>query len=305
MADYWIGDAAGRILGPLGLQVLSDLVSAGRLTGIARASRDGRTWAPVKEFPELVSLLAAGDKDAGERSLQQAARVRAYLEEIRNQPTHQILRVEREASLDAYRAAFFGLVKRFYPDLLPHGTDPALRKACEDTFLFLANRMVQVEREIMARTPAVTPPGSTAPPMLAPARPATPSPALKPAASPTYQPDEFLGLERRKDERIVAKLRITSQHAGIFTSHPLLNISTGGLFIPGSQTVPVGTPLDVEILFIESKKEIKARGTVAWANAGGDTRQPLGFGVRFTMLSAQDKEYIQRFVAAAGPRRTP
>ena len=39
MADYWIGDAEGRVLGPVSLDVIHELVSSGRLTRVTRASR--------------------------------------------------------------------------------------------------------------------------------------------------------------------------------------------------------------------------------------------------------------------------
>ena len=41
MSNYWIGDSVGRVLGPLTLQSLRELVSSGRLKAVTRASRDG------------------------------------------------------------------------------------------------------------------------------------------------------------------------------------------------------------------------------------------------------------------------
>ena len=43
MPEYWIGDVEGRVLGPVSLDVVQDLVNTGRLTEITRVSRDGRT----------------------------------------------------------------------------------------------------------------------------------------------------------------------------------------------------------------------------------------------------------------------
>ena len=57
MAEYWIGDAEGRVLGPVSLDVVQDLVNTGRLTQITRASRDGQSWGPPHAYPEVMALL--------------------------------------------------------------------------------------------------------------------------------------------------------------------------------------------------------------------------------------------------------
>ena len=57
MPEYWIGDAEGRVLGPVSLDVVQDLVNTGRLMEITRVSRDGRNWGTPASFPEVMTLL--------------------------------------------------------------------------------------------------------------------------------------------------------------------------------------------------------------------------------------------------------
>jgi uncharacterized protein (TIGR02266 family) len=50
--------------------------------------------------------------------------------------------------VDAYRNAFFKLVKRFYPDRVRAQAHPDLRKAYGDAFQFLSKLMVHIEKEL-------------------------------------------------------------------------------------------------------------------------------------------------------------
>ena len=147
MSEYWLADGDARVLGPIGLEVLKDLASAGKLTEVRAVSRDGRTFAPVATFPEVASALGPRGADQASKDQSSAVgRLRAWLEEIRPQQTHEIFRVPQTAGVPAYRAAFFTLVKRFYPDRLAPDATMDLRVACEDVFLFLSARMLELER---------------------------------------------------------------------------------------------------------------------------------------------------------------
>ena len=57
MANFWICDSANRILGPLGLGTLRELVASGRVRELSRISRDGpgHGGAPA---PRISDLLA-------------------------------------------------------------------------------------------------------------------------------------------------------------------------------------------------------------------------------------------------------
>lgn len=302
MPDYWIADINNRILGPVTLEVVRDLVNSGQMREIAHVSRDGKKWGPVEQHPEVQSIMAARGTNAAAGLAQQATRVREYLAQIRQQSMHEVLRVDRNASLDKYRAAFFGLVKRFYPDRLPPEAPGELRAACEDTFLFLAGQMVQVERthpQTVNRAPQ-------RPPTLTLAAAATPAAAVPPKpldiTAPTYAINEFIGLERRAEDRVEAKIRVNATNLGIFTDHPLTNISMGGLFIPALQSIPLDTSIDLALTFPDGK-EIKVRGKVVWENAAGKTRgKPVGFGVRFSNLTPADRDFIKAYIDKNRPK---
>ena len=152
MPEYWIGDVEGRVLGPVSLDVVQDLVNTGRLTEITRVSRDGRNWGTPSGFPEVMTLLVnAPSPDALLQSERhEATRVREQLRAMQGRPPHEIFRLDRNASVDAYRNAFFKLVKRFYPDRVRAQAHPDLRKAYADAFQFLSRLMVHIEKELAA-----------------------------------------------------------------------------------------------------------------------------------------------------------
>jgi hypothetical protein len=205
MPEYWIGDVEGRVLGPVSLDVVQDLVNTGRLTEITRVSRDGRNWGAPSGFPEVMTLLvnAPSADSLLQSERQEAARVREQLRAMQGRPPHEIFRLDRNASVDAYRNAFFKLVKRFYPDRVRAQAHPDLRKAYGDAFQFLSKLMVHIEKELSAGavvspmavvrsvpppphgedeplTPIPTPPPQTARPLKVVPRSMTPIPRPSP-----------------------------------------------------------------------------------------------------------------------------
>src|SRR5262252_5106098 len=183
MPEYWIGDAEGRVLGPVSLDVVQDLVNSGRVTEITRVSRDGRNWGIPASFPEVMTLLlnAPSAEALLQSERQEATRVREQLRSMQGRPPHEIFRLDRNASVDAYRNAFFKLVKRFYPDRVRAQAHPDLRKAYGDAFQFLSKLMVHIEKELSAGAVASPMPVVRAVPR-APAddEPLTPLPAPPP-----------------------------------------------------------------------------------------------------------------------------
>ena len=184
MPEYWIGDVDGRVLGPVSLDVVQDLVNTGRLTEITRVSRDGRNWGTPAGFPEVMALLlnAPSPEALLQVERQEAARVREQLRAMQGRPPHEIFRLDRYASVDAYRNAFFKLVKRFYPDRVRAQAHPDLRKAYADAFQFLSRLMVHIERELSSGTQVSPLPVMRAVPPPAPGEdePLTPIPAPPP-----------------------------------------------------------------------------------------------------------------------------
>src|SRR3712207_5079549 len=98
MASYWIGDDSGRVLGPLTLTALRDLVGSGRLRTASRASRDGRQWVPLREFTEIADLFTAPPA-APQGDPAQVDRLRALLRAMQTQSAHELYGVRPEASL--------------------------------------------------------------------------------------------------------------------------------------------------------------------------------------------------------------
>jgi uncharacterized protein (TIGR02266 family) len=325
MPEYWIGDAEGRVLGPVSLDVVQDLVNTGRLTEITRVSRDGRNWGAPISFPEVTALLMnAPSPDALLQSeRQEAARVKEQLRAMQGRPPHEIFRLDRNASVDAYRNAFFKLVKRFYPDRVRAQAHPDLRKAYGDAFQFLSRLMVHIEKELASGgpvsplptvravptppmddeplTPVPAPPPQTARPLTVVPRGITPLPRPSPLSPPhhegpySYQPHEFVGFERR-DDRVEVTIRVTARNSRMFTDHPLANLKTDGFFLACAKSLPLGTLVDVIFRFDEEHREVRSRGRVILENTGGDPARPTGFGVRFITLVDQDRRFMQQFV---------
>jgi len=324
MPEYWIGDADGRVLGPVSLDVVQDLVNTGRVTEITRVSRDGRNWGIPASFPEVMTLLlnAPSPDTLLQSERQEAGRVREQLRTMQGRPPHEIFRLDRNASVDAYRNAFFKLVKRFYPDRVRAQAHPDLRKAYGDAFQFLSRLMVHIERELSAGgpvsplpvvravprppaddeplTPLPTPPPQTARPLTVVPRGITPLPRPSPIGPPaegqySYQPHEFVGFERH-DDRVEVTIRVTARNSRMFTDHPLANLKTDGFFLACAKSLPLGTLVDVVFQFAEERREVRSRGRVILENTGGDPSRPTGFGVRFITLVEKDRRFMQQFV---------
>ena len=76
MAEVWISDAEGRVLGPMPLEVVKQLAAGGHVHDIRRVSNDGKRWSTAHSFPELVPFLKsqATPADAQVSRLQSFAR---------------------------------------------------------------------------------------------------------------------------------------------------------------------------------------------------------------------------------------
>jgi len=320
-SSYWIGDAEGRVLGPVTLDVVQELVSTGRLQDVTRASSDGQRWGPPEQFPEILALLLHAPRPEAllELERQEAGRVWDQLRGMQGKAPHELFHIEQGASVDAYRNAFFKLVKRFYPDRVRAQAHPDLRRAYSDAFHFLSRLMVHIENELAAGrtasamptmrvTPLSTPVARPVQPVQFPA-PERPKPAMRPlpktpepAARPTYEATEFVGLERR-DDRVEVTVKVNARNSAMFTQHPLVNLQSGGVFLACHTSLPLGTPVEVVFRFDEPEREIKARGRVILENAGADPRTPVGFGVRLVSFRDAEKNFVQAFLQRVAARR--
>ncbi|AGC47910.1 DnaJ domain-containing protein [Myxococcus stipitatus DSM 14675] len=390
---YWVADNLGRVLGPLALQALRELIASGRLKAAVRASRDGAQWVAVQDLPELRDLFVAA-RPGPSAEHQQAERLRTQLKGLQNLPPHEVFGAKPTSSLDEVRLAFFRMAKRFSPEHLAPETHPELRKVSAEIFDFLSRCMREVEvlyaqgafpqsrplpprldmngplpppppavasvappvpsvapavarppapapamqqvaaqpvMQVAARAPVAeppvmpampqrppppvmhaAPPAPSAPPVqrthtLPPpaARPAPPPPApplRKAAAAPTYSSAEFVGLERRTDDRIHADVRVSLQNAGIFTDHRIINLSSGGLFIATDKPLRLGTLVELTLRFDEPSRVMTLRSSVIWENSLDDGKNPRGYGLRLSSLRKEEREFIQQFVSRKPPK---
>lgn len=310
-SSYWIGDAAGRVLGPLTLQALRDLIGSGRMKAVTRASRDGNTWVPIQEFDEVKDLVAA-TKPSPSADKQKAEQLRAQLRQLQALKTaHEIFGARPGANLDELRLAFFKQAKRFSADHLPPEASPELRRASQEIFDFLSLKMREAEaaqptapgtpprgatpvRGSAAVGARAGPPGSTGP--FHPASPVA-TPVRKQVAAPTYSSEEFVGLQlRTHNDQVHADIHVTARNLGMFTEHRLINLSSGGLFIHTRRPLRLGTKVNLTLHFEQPSRTIELRSTVIWEHALDDGKQPQGYGLGLAGLRPQEKTFLQEYV---------
>ncbi len=334
MMNYWIGDTAGRVLGPLTLQALRDLIGSGRMRAVNRASRDGNTWLPLQDFDEVRDLVAA-TKPSPAADKQKAEALRARLRELQALKTvNELFGARPGATLDELRLAFFRTAKRFSPDHLTPETSQELRRATQEMFDFLSQKMREVESRA-AQPPAARPTpvpvkGATPVPVRgatpAPVRGATPAPVKgatpvpvrsvpagssapfhpaaavatavrKQVAAPTYSSEEFVGLTMRThNDQVHADIHVTGRNLGMFTEHRMINLTSGGLFINTRRPLRLGTKVNLRLHFEEPARSIELRSAVIWEHALDDGKQPLGYGLGLAGLRQEEKTFLQEFV---------
>jgi hypothetical protein len=269
--DYWLADADARVLGPISLEVIRDLATGGKLAEVRAVSRDGRSYAPLNNFPEVVAALGPRLPQAV-LAEQQAAiqRLRQWLGEIRNQAAHDVFRVPENASPDAFRAAFFALVKRFYPDRLSPEATVELRKACEDVFLALAQKILEVER----RRPMAGPP-------------------------PTGK-SEVMALNWRGGS-IDIRLKVKAHDVRFFTMHPEANFRFDSLYVETNEFAVPGTPVNLHVEFEGHPDPMTAWGRVVRAESPG-ANLPKGLGIKLLELTEANRSFVRTWIARAGSR---
>ncbi|WP_434383207.1 PilZ domain-containing protein [Melittangium boletus] len=300
MSNYWIGDSIGRVLGPLTLQSLRALISSGRLKAVTRASRDGEHWEPITQFSEVRDLLsAAAAVHPPENARAQAERLRQQLRQMQPLTAWQLFGVKPDAPLEELRGAFFRAARRFSPEHLSADTPAELRQANSDIFELLARRMREAEGP---RPPA--PNTLRAAPAM---RVATPPPFRAAAAQTpayTYSAEEFVGLQTR-NERLQVEVRVSGRNTGIFTDHRIINLQSGGLFLPTHRPLRLGTRVDLVLNFDQPARQLKLRSSVIWEYTLDDGKQPRGYGLGLADLRTEERafldEYLRAHRAAAPP----
>ncbi|MFZ5446091.1 MAG: hypothetical protein ACOZQL_39255 [Myxococcota bacterium] len=273
--EYWLADSEARVLGPISLDVITALHARGKLNDVRAVSRDGRKFVPLREMPELVAVLSAPvTADDSSRAQSEATRqIRDWLARIAQRPSHEVFKLPANSSREAFRAAFFALVHRYVPSRLPPDTTPELRLACEDAFLALAERMVEVERQL--RGPSMP----TPPPLPAPA------PAPEPTASPARITHRSGGLQ--------VQLALKRGDARPFTFDREHNWQTDCLFIGTAERATPGTPVELVVSFEGHVTQLNATARVQAARVGG-------FTVKLLNLGEAERSLIRTWVARAG-----
>ncbi len=287
MAEYWVGDRGGRRLGPVRLEVLRDLIKSGRLRGLDKVSIDGTTFKALAEFPEIAALFQEREAEAARPEVKgEAPRLLAEINALKSKQVYEVFGLKPDDPIDAYRAKFFALVRRFYPERIPKDPQPGLREAYAEMFQLLSKLMAQVEALNLSKSP---PPRAASAPLPALARPA-----------PKFEPREFIGWERRGDDRVYCDIACTLANAvQIFTGHKLVNISNGGFFLASGRSPRLGEAMEVSLTFDAPVRKIVAMASVVWENQIEDAKTPRGFGCRFTRISDEEKRFIQDFVRRA------
>jgi hypothetical protein len=249
--EYWLADSEARVLGPVSLEVITTLHARGKLLDVRAVSKDGKKFVPLREMPELVAILSAPvtADDTTRAQAEATQQIRTWLASIAQRPSHEVFKLPANSSRDAFRAAFFALVHRYVPSRLPPDTTPELRLACEDAFLALSERIVEVERQFRAPTAPVPPPLPAAPPL--------------PEPSPARLTHRGGGLQ--------VQLALKRGDARPFTADREHTWQTDCLFIGTTERVTPGIPVELVLSFEGHVTQLHATGRVQAARVGGFT----------------------------------
>lgn len=292
--NYWIGDSIGRVLGPLTLQSLRELVGSGRLKAVTRASRDGSSWEPIEQFQEVKDLLGALKANPAAEQ-QQAERLRQQLRQMQGMPAHQLFGVKPDAPVEELRGAFFRLARRFSPEHQGPDTHPELRKVHAEIFELLSSRMREAEAQAPRAAPGarmVTPHGGV-------------RAAQQQATTYTYSAEEFVGLQQTRNDRLQVDVKVSPRTLGIFTDHRIINLQAGGLFIPTDKPLKLGTRVELVLHFEQQQKQIKLRSSVIWEYTLDDGKQPRGYGLGLADLRAEERSFLDEVLRTGGRAGAP
>jgi hypothetical protein len=262
--QYWLADSEARVLGPISLQVVRELAMRGQLPDVRAVSKDGRQFLPLREVPEVQSALGPAQGDEIARAQYDTTRqIRDWLDSVKDRPTEDILRIPLGSTRETARAAFFALVHRYLPSRLPAEATPELRLACEDAFLFLAERIVDLEKK-----------SRTAPPSIQPLKARASEPAVV-----TW-----------RGGMLHVKLTLARGDARPFTSDETAHWKNDGVFIASQERVMVGTPTEVTLSFESHVTQIRATGRVIGVAPNA------GFSVKMLDLGEQQRSMIRTWV---------
>lgn len=265
--EYWLADAENRVLGPVSIDIVRDLSVRGKLAEVRAVSNDGRTFKPVSEFPDLVKVLApASGEEQSKAQAETTRQIRGWLDLVKDRPTAEVFKVPPGASREAWRAAFFALVYRYVPNRLPPDATPELRLACEDAFLHLSERMVDLERLFRAQ--------------------AQPAPQVK--KEPSRAPEVTW-----RGGMIHVKCALARNDAKPFVVSPEHSYKDDCIVVPTHEKVMVGTPAEVVMLFEGHVTQLHASGRVVALK----TQPEPGLAIKLLDLMEVQRSLIRTWVA--------
>jgi len=101
---------------------------------------------------------------------------------------------------------------------------------------------------------------------------------------------------RRKDPRITKVLSLDYEKTGEFIGGWSTNISTGGVFVKTPKPYKMGETFILELHLPDNTAPIKAKCEVRWVRSGGDAPDDSGMGVKFVMMSDDDRNRLQDMI---------
>lgn len=258
---FWVGDSGGRTMGPAPLPVIRELVTRGRLQGLTRGSRDGRTWVPIETIPELRAVLTGAAETAAQPSALQAEaeRLTRELARLKRLSPRDRLGAPPSATVAECRGAFFAAVKRYHPSRLPPEAPPELSTAFIAMAQLLSEAMAEIDIESQA----------------------------------TYATQEFVGWHEASDGSIQVELEVGPHDAHLFTDCAQAQLTNDGFFLPCKKALPLLQLVSVKLRFRQFSREVHGKGRVVVANPPG---RPPGLGIRLISPSEEDRRFLQYFV---------
>lgn len=180
-AHYWVRGARGAVEGPISLERITALASAGMLEGSNEVSSDGKAWQAAASIPDIARVLLPPAMLAKHGEHRARAEVlRAQFERFKDASNEDIFGVPAGSSPRQFRKAFVQLARDVHPARLPHDAHPELLRASIELFQLLSTRITVLEQAAAAGTDAApqvndTDPGRSPDRVTLPPRPVAPA----------------------------------------------------------------------------------------------------------------------------------
>ena len=107
----------------------------------------------------------------------------------------------------------------------------------------------------------------------------------------------------REHARYSVDVRVDCSTRDVFLSSQVTNLSRGGLFIEGTNGLPVGTEVDLVLELPAPAERIRARGRVVWTfdMRKGSLRIVPGMGIKFLDLAPDQYRRLSDALARLEP----